>query len=258
MSGTAIDFADHINKSTTGFTGRDWVFKAINNWLTDANESRYFLLTGMPGSGKTAIAARLVQFSQGVPPPTGCDRLAGALSAWHFCSARDTEWFDPRTFASTLASQLATRYPPFRQALWQKQHEDRNITITNIQHIGQVAGSVTGMNLTVHVGNIPPLDAFSRVVREPLLALFAAEPDTRLVILVDALDEALLYGATESIVWLLSKIDNLPKGVRFILTSRKVVHIEHSFRTATNLFLSAKSSTKHNLKDTRRYISPFA
>jgi hypothetical protein len=110
------------------------------------------------------------------------------------------------------------------------------------------------MNLTVSVGSIPPLDAFSRVVREPLAALFAAEPDTRLVILVDALDEALLYSGTESIAWLLSKIENLPKGARFILTSRKVEQIEQDFRAATSLFLSAEGFTKYNLEDTSNYV----
>jgi hypothetical protein len=261
MSKSILDFADHIGESTTHFTGRRWVFKAINDWLAEPNGSRYFLLTGMPGSGKTTIAARLVQFSQGTPTPTGCDQLTtDVLSAWHFCSARDLLWIDPHVFAGTLASQLAARYLPFQQALWQRRGEDRNITITTIQNVAYLAaGQMTGIgNISVNVGNISPLDAFNRVVREPLTTLYAQEPDTRIVILVDALDEALFYSEREtereSIAWLLSKLDNLPKGVRFILTSRRVERIEQYFRSATNMFLSSKSFMKQNLEDTRRYV----
>jgi ATP-dependent Clp protease ATP-binding subunit ClpA len=45
------------------FTGRDWVLQKIYDWLSNPNASRYFLLTGKPGSGKTAIAERHTQFS---------------------------------------------------------------------------------------------------------------------------------------------------------------------------------------------------
>jgi tRNA uridine 5-carbamoylmethylation protein Kti12 len=40
-------------------------FSRIDEWLADPNGSRIFLLTGDPGKGKTAIAARLVQMSKG-------------------------------------------------------------------------------------------------------------------------------------------------------------------------------------------------
>ncbi|HTK08850.1 MAG TPA: ATP-binding protein [Ktedonobacteraceae bacterium] len=53
---------------TTHFIGREWVFQAINDWLADTRGARFFLLTGEPGCGKTAIASRLTQFSLGTAP----------------------------------------------------------------------------------------------------------------------------------------------------------------------------------------------
>lgn len=95
-----IDFTSYIAERTQDFTGRGWVFTAINNWLADPDSPPVFLLTGEPGSGKTAITARLAQFSDGLAgPPTPPGFLqAGFLSAYHFRSARDRRWINPRTF----------------------------------------------------------------------------------------------------------------------------------------------------------------
>jgi ATP-dependent Clp protease ATP-binding subunit ClpA len=66
----SLDFTSYIAEKTLSFTGREWVFQAINTWLSNPDGSPIFLLLGEPGSGKTAIASRLVQFSQGsVSPP---------------------------------------------------------------------------------------------------------------------------------------------------------------------------------------------
>lgn len=55
-----IDFTRYIADRTRGFSDRAWVFADLNAWLADADGTRFFLLSGEPGSGKTAIAARLV------------------------------------------------------------------------------------------------------------------------------------------------------------------------------------------------------
>src|ERR1700676_1132278 len=86
-----IDFTSYIIERTTDFTGREWVFQVINDWLADPDGTRFFLLKGEPGSGKTAISARLSQFADGtVSPPDGLACLTSHfLSAIHFCSAGD-------------------------------------------------------------------------------------------------------------------------------------------------------------------------
>src|SRR5258708_20755848 len=115
----SIDFTTDISKLTRDFTGREWVFQAIEVWLADAHGSRFFLLTGSPGSGKSAIAARLAQFSQGsTSSPGACNLLASNfLSALHFCSPRNRRWINPIVFAESLPLHLRPRYQPFANAL---------------------------------------------------------------------------------------------------------------------------------------------
>ena len=60
--GPPIDFSAYIIDRTKDFTGREWVFAEIDRWLGDTAGPRYFVITGRPGTGKSAIAARLAQF----------------------------------------------------------------------------------------------------------------------------------------------------------------------------------------------------
>jgi DNA replication protein DnaC len=52
---SAIDFTTDIARLTENFTGRQWVFDEIDLWLQES-EKRFFILTGEPGVGKSAIA----------------------------------------------------------------------------------------------------------------------------------------------------------------------------------------------------------
>ncbi len=249
-----IDFTSYITDRTTDFTGRAWVFQAVNDWLAKPDGSRYFLLTGEPGSGKTAIASRLSQFSQGlVPPPAGTSHLTPHfLSTVHFCSARDGRWINPYTFTESLALQLAEHYPAYAKALAEKSG-DGQIHIEVQQHIGQ--GQGTGIvihRLDVSGGAVE--DVFNRVVREPLEALIQSEFDQQIVILVDALDEALSYSGSTSIVSLLAHLNELPPAVRFILTSRPDARVEHAFLDVETLALSTTQFDESNQEDIRRYV----
>jgi hypothetical protein len=108
---TTLDFTAYLAERTARFTGREWMLRAVDDWLADGAE-RLFLLTGEPGAGKTALAGRLVQISGGaVPPPDRSRRLGpGFLGAWHFCTAGDRHWLNPRVYAESLAAQIAARH----------------------------------------------------------------------------------------------------------------------------------------------------
>jgi hypothetical protein len=249
-----IDFTSYITERATDFTGRDWVLQAVNNWLANPAGPRYFLLTGEPGSGKTAIASRLSQFSQGsVPPPAGTKRLTPHfISAVHFCSARDSCWINPYTFTESLTKQLAAHYPAYAQALAEKSGEGQ-IHIEVQQHIGHGQGTgIVTHRIDVSGGAVE--DVFNRVVREPLEALYQSEFDQQIVILIDALDEALSYSGSTSIVPLLAHINELPLGVRFILTSRPDSRVEHAFLDVETLALSATPFHESNQEDIRHYV----
>jgi hypothetical protein len=195
-----IDFTGYLTERTAHFTGREWVFQAINDWLADPDGSRYFLLTGEPGSGKTAIASRLVQFSNGVAtPPAELSHLThGFLSAVHFCSARDSRWTNPYVFAESLAVQLAERYPVYAKALVEKSG-DRQVHIEVQQYLGQ--GKAIGVMINhLDISGVSPEDAFNRIVREPLEVLFRSGFDQQVVILIDGLDEALSYSGIVNII----------------------------------------------------------
>jgi len=253
----SIDFSIYIDYRTRDFTGREWVFKAIDNWLAASRGLHFFLLTGEPSSGKTAIAARLTQFSQGtVSPPEHLSQLVPAfLSAVHFCSARDRRWINPHVFAESLALQLAARYPAYAQALAEKSG-DRHVRIEVEQRIHDVVGGqVIGVLIKkLDLSGVAPEDAFIRVVREPLEALFQAGFGQSVIILVDGLDEALTYSGDIGIVPLLAEVAGLPDGLRFILTSRRDERVENAFLEAKGLFLSAGEYTQRHQEDIGGYV----
>jgi hypothetical protein len=140
-----FDFSDYITDRVADFTGRSWVFQEIDRWLGQQDATRYFLLTGEPGSGKSAVAARLAQFSAGeFPAPSDCPHLTpGLLRGVHFCSATAGDWFDPLTFARSLVLQLAG-IDEFRRAVMDVGDRDINVNVQVQTGTVQPGGSVKG------------------------------------------------------------------------------------------------------------------
>jgi hypothetical protein len=95
-----LDFSAYRAERAGAFTGREWVLDAVAAWRADPAGERCLLITGEPGAGKTAIAAR----------------LADQADAVHFRSARDRRWINPRTFAESVSGQLAAARPAFAAA----------------------------------------------------------------------------------------------------------------------------------------------
>ena len=247
----------HIAERTQYFAGRHWVFQKINEWLATPHPSRYFLIRGEPGSGKTALAGRLYQFSAGDYSPNGYDLLGrNWISASHFCSASDAISVDPRTFATSIALQLSSRHQAYAQAL--KDVGDKTINIhvenkiTTLEANSQAIGVVIN---NLDVSRMSAQDAFNRVVIDPLLEIYKAGFKDSLTILVDSLDEAITHTGDVNIVKLLSNLDSLPSPVRFVLTSRRDDRVEGKFTSADGLVLSAAEFDDQNRADILDYVT---
>ena len=252
---STLDFDSYINERTQGFSGRRWAFEGIQKWLARNDGSRCFLLTGEPGSGKTALAARLAQFSAGtVAAPASCPNLsAGFLSAIHFCVARAGTWIDPISFARSISLQLAQRNQRFALAL--KNAGDRSVNIQVTQRV-ESAGSVTGVAIeNLVLTGLNAQTAFNAAVVGPLNEIYQQGFDQPLAILVDALDEALAFKGEIGIPQLLASVDGLAPAVRFILTSRRDRVIESELMGAEIFALSSEKYDANNEGDIRSFVT---
>jgi hypothetical protein len=255
-----LDFRSYIKERTTDFIGREWVFQAVQQWLHDPEAKRFFLLTGEPGCGKTAIAARLTQFSKGevlLPPEMDCPNLVpGFLQAVHFCSATRSRWIDPRNFCQAIALQLA-QIEDYAKALLKI--ETKQITInSNITAGTAINSSLQGVviqSLDLN-GVLSAQEVFNLIVLNPLQQLYSQAFDQPITILVDSLDEALTHKGQSTIVDLLSRLGDLAPHVRFLLTSRPHPEVLTQFKEASHICeLTAGSGLVWSREDVSQYVT---
>lgn len=255
MPDNPMEFSSYIAERTTGFTGREWVFEQVDAWLADPTAPPLFRIAGLPGAGKTAAAARLVQFSlEQVAPPENCPRLApGWLAHHHFCQASRDSTLEPLRWVESVSLTLANAHPAFRQAL--AQAADPNIRIDADLSVGTLAAGAQARVIgSLHVHGLNPRRAFDRAVRKPLEALVAGGPP--LVLLLDSLDEARTYGEEDNLAALLAHLSvqshDLPPFVRWLVTSRLDERLELDFGPPA---LDLAADAPPDVNDVRRYAA---
>ena len=219
----AIAFLN-IQQLTESFVGRSHILKEIDHWLQQKDQ-RFFVLTGEPGVGKSAIAAHLTQTREDIV-------------AYHFCQASDSNTLKPGQIVRSLSAQLMKKktLSGYGQALLNTIKSPTLAAKVKITFKEATNSEIT----EVFIGNLKSsnegkegqedLDSLLEIlIRAPLAALgdYQESLPDRAIFLIDGLDVAVSRAAAaqddEDIVTLLanfSEAENLPSWMRFILTSR--------------------------------------
>jgi hypothetical protein len=192
-----IAFDYEMSTGLADFTIRRWVIDAVDSWLDDPRGDPIFWLKGGVGTGKTTIALWLAA-------------SRAEFGAWHFCKFGHVVKSDARRCVMSLAYQLSTQLPQYRDRL-------------DCLKIETIVGSAAGAG-----------ELFDQLVLQPTRA--TSDPGRTVVAVVDALDEATVDGRNE-LVDLISSFPGRPTWLRFLVTSRPVAPITGALYGARQLDL---------------------
>jgi len=175
-----LDYSSDINYYLPSFIGRQWFFEDFDQWMRDENASRIYLLTGLPGIGKTAIAIKSIQ-------------QYNNIAAYHLIRRGDSEKTSLRRAICSIAFQLSKQLPDYFELL---------LRIDIYRELNRC--------------NDPAL--FEVLITNPLLTCQKrTEP---IVIVIDAMDESISGYSSDFALFIANVIGKLPQWVRFFLTSR--------------------------------------
>jgi hypothetical protein len=241
----STSFEDLIGDRTgPDFVERGWLYEQIEDALT-VDDCRYVLVTGEPGAGKTNLLAGL-----------GKSRRDWLRYFVRQDSRTALVSGNVQSFLESIGHQLAATRPEiFRQdrlKIVVQQHVERveaegrvvgiridDVTVSPFLHtatealleveqrITKVKGDVIGVDIgrvTTNPRLLDPSILAHLALIGPAEVLSQDDPDARIVILIDALDETV--GERDSLLDWLARAPKLPRNVRLVLTSRPHAALE--------------------------------
>jgi hypothetical protein len=215
-----LDFGPELSRLQRGFTGRDWIVAAVEEWLSDPEGAPAFLLTGDPGAGKSAVMAHLAQ-------------TLPQVAALHFCRADNSQTLRADAFVRSVAAQLATQLPSYAEAL-------------------------RGVLAQPNALDEEPDALFKNLIINPLATAQAG--DGPLLLLVDGLDEAVQRGAQTGpsiprlVGSFLGELATMTGRVRLVLSSRPVPGALRHVQGRSKL-LALQASALENRADLEDFVS---
>jgi hypothetical protein len=198
-------------------TGRAWLFEAVEKWRTAADRSsRIFWMMGAPGFGKSLFAAHLAHFYG-----------RGTVIGVHFCAYDKPDHRRATSIIRTLAFQLATRLPDYRKLL---------LTLPEIAELDRKQTAA---------------ELFDYLLANPLKLSITGGRE-RLLIVIDALDEAGGDGRNELVEMLARHTPTLPDWIGLVVTSRPERDVCAALQGLNPFIFDAAS--EFNRTDLREYL----
>lgn len=241
------------------FIGRHWLLREISNVFT-TTESRGILLSGSPGTGKTAIILQLVEYScfgrryQMTPSENegiicqvnvAQDRiraLASHVVAYHFCQADNNLTCLVPDFIHSLAAQLC-------QAPQLSAYRDYLLSEPYLQNILSVKECIADPERAMKMGILEPLANLKRIGK------ISAK---NCIILIDGLCEAEYHRPDhgDTITSFLAKLtEHFPSWLRIIASVRTIMLDFTKGLTYTKLSLDSWNTNENLQKDILDYIT---
>ena len=153
-----LDFGSDIARHSSDFTGREWLSREIDGWIARDRE-RVLVLTGQPGTGKSAIAAWMSRREDVV--------------AVHFCSRRYNRSLDPYEYVASLIAQLHARVPAYAEAIRARHPEMRRASARDAFRELVVEPVCSPEPKNVQLAVVDALDEAAAVEGESLIDLLA-------------------------------------------------------------------------------------
>lgn len=211
-------FTLDIDKHLQHYCPRQWLFDATIDWLDNKNE-RMLLIEGGPGTGKTAFSLWIAT-----------RQLPERIQAWHLCQYNDVDTRSLLTCVKSLTWYLASRLTYFYNSL----------EISKIEEMVQGGEDNSGTILK---------EIILRGLKDTHIS------GEKIVILIDALDEASENGENRVAQILSQYVDEMPDWLRFIITTRNDSSVTLPLKDVSYVIdLDSESNDDNCKSDIRAYI----
>ncbi|KAJ7370124.1 hypothetical protein OS493_034053 [Desmophyllum pertusum] len=218
-----FDFSDFINSSRTEFIGRQWLYQEMESVLEHTSK-RGVLITGNPGSGKSAFLSNLL--CSRTSSPIIHNRILG----YHFCMHFDKGTQNGAKFVRNLANMVAWKVIKYREVI---------LTDSFVRRV-LYKDCPQDPEWCFEQGILTPLKKLQQQPMEPWY------------VVIDALDEC-TNDKAEIFNMVKSKLPRLPKWLKLIVSSRNVSTITASLDGLQKVEL--RSDDERNRDDIDTYLS---
>lgn len=208
-----LSFQQQISKLTNRFVGREWLFTDLEQWIATPATSQVYWVTGPIGSGKTALAARMVQ-------------LIPEIAAFHFALQEDEQTQNARRCVLSLAYQLTTQLPEYASFLQSREPLEEVVPVSNfntlvtrllVEPLNDIARHQSAKPLVLLIDGLEHLAAgqSGQEMSIPTRPSFGRSSGVNFAAGIGASSNECLVSALPSLV------SRLPNWVRVVVLSRK-------------------------------------